>query len=147
MVSFRFAPCDRTRTSTSAHAAWSPLVAGILFLLTLVACEKATVPTPAGSTPVGSTQVSTRPTAATMPERPVDRYPNVDRFFDPFDRFTYQYAHDACRISTAETLSEAYGGDPTDLTSVAQAYATFASGPRLRPGFFGCLDALQANRT
>jgi hypothetical protein len=95
---------------------------------------------------LGPASPASSPSATPTPTIGMDRYPNLGRFSDPFDRFTYKYAYGDCGIGTAERLAETYGGDPRDLPSVARAYADFSSAGREEAGFVGCLDALRANR-
>jgi len=73
-------------------------------------------------------------------------YPNLSRFTDPFDRFAYKSAYSDCRFIGVDGIAEAFGGDPEEPRSVAQAYAVTAFPQSLEPReatFQGCLDAFE----
>jgi hypothetical protein len=68
-------------------------------------------------------------------------------FVSPIDRLIYRVAFDRCSISRVDGAARDYGGDASDPTTVANAYARFASPDHIQPAYQGCLDGLQAPRS
>jgi hypothetical protein len=97
-------------------------------------------PTTASAVPTATESSSPSPSDAT-------RYPNLSRFTDPFDRFAYKSAFSDCRFIGVDGTAEAFGGDPSQPSSVARAYAaaTFPGSEEHREASFqGCLDAFES---
>ena len=62
------------------------------------------------------------------------------------DQLTYKTAYSNCRLAGVEGAAEAWGGDPVEPPSVAQAFAiaTFPDSEEHREATFqGCLDAFE----
>jgi hypothetical protein len=95
---------------------------------------------PPGATSTTTATATTATTGTTAPDAP--RYPNLDRFTDPLDRYTYRSSFDRCAIAGAEGLSGDYGGSAEDPASVARAYARFVDPAHEEAAAAGCLDGL-----
>jgi len=65
-------------------------------------------------------------------------------FASPIDRLIYDAAFDRCSIGGADGVAGDFGGNASDPTTVAEAYAEFASPDRTEPAYQGCLDGLHA---
>jgi len=120
-----------------------PLLAGLLSLAT--ACAGGAQPTTQdGITPSPSLSASGSPSPPSpTPIEP--RYPNLPRFTDPIDRFSYMSAYTDCRFLGLEGTADAYGGDPAEPASAARAFANaiYSQATSYREAAFqGCLDAL-----
>jgi hypothetical protein len=118
----------RTALSTLSIAV---LVAAAACGLPRVSPEATTAPDPA--TVQGTSAVS--PAAADPP-------PSVP-FTSPIDRLIYRIAFDRCSIGGIRGAARDYGGDASDPTTVAGAYARFANPDDIPPAYQGCLDGLQ----
>jgi hypothetical protein len=105
-------------------------------------------PTLGGTTPDTSPSPSVASSSPTStPTEP--RYPNLGKFTDPIDRFSYKSAYGDCRILGLEGTAESYGGDPADPASVARAFANavYSQATSYRAAAFqGCLDAFDQER-
>jgi hypothetical protein len=131
-------------TVTAARRRNTHLLIAGLICVTASACAEGA---PATS---GTTRAATPPPGPTAsPTRSVEftgpRYPNLSRFTDALDRFTYTAAYDDCGVVGLRSAAEAYGGDTTDPASVARAYATatYSQATSYREAAYqGCLDAL-----
>jgi hypothetical protein len=124
-----------------------PLLAGLLLLAT--ACAGGAQPTTQDAiTPLPSPSASVSPSPASpTPIEP--RYPNLSRFTDPIDRFSYKSAYTDCRFLELEGAADAYGGNPAEPASVARAYASaiYSQATSYREAAFqGCIDALTEPR-
>lgn len=123
-----------------------PLLAGLLLLAT--GCAGGAQPTTQDAiTPLPSPSASGGPSPPSPTSEP--RYPNLPRFTDPIDRFSYKSAYTDCSFLGLEGAVEAYGGDPAEPASVARAYANaiYSQATSYREAAFqGCLDAITEPR-
>ncbi len=129
MGSTQHLPHARMRAFRRRFATFAVLIAAA------TACGLPSVP------PRASTAPDPGPSAARTTSVPV---PPSAPFVSPIDRLIYRTAFDQCSISGVDGAARDYGGDAADPTTVANAYARFASPDHIQPAYQGCLDGLQA---
>lgn len=136
------------RTGTDAHRPLpsTTAVATVVFLVA-VACSRGSGAPSRGPSARSNISTPSPAAASSIPSvSDAEKYPNLSRFTDPFDQLAYKTAYSDCRLIGIEGAAEAFGGDPVEPLSVAQAFAmaTFPKSEEHRQASLqGCLDAFE----
>ena len=109
----------------------------LLVVATATACGLPSVPPRATTAPDPGPAPRTTAAPSSVAEPP------GAPFVSPIDRLIYRVAFDQCSISGVQGAAKDYGGNSSDPTTVANAYARFASPDHIQPAYQGCLDGLQ----
>jgi len=80
--------------------------------------------------------------SATTAPSPRPAYPNEATFTSPIDRLIYRIAFDRCAVVGVQGAARDYGGNPSDVDSIANAYARSSDPDHVQPAFLGCRDGL-----